>query len=113
MQYYLEESVGDLRTVLEAQILAWPQVTARRMFGCPAYLVDGRLFAFLVTEGVVLTQLRSSERKLLAEDFEIESFKVGEREIVRWTKVTLKDSQRLPRMMRFVQKSYEAALSNH
>ncbi len=113
MPYYLEESAGDLRGVLEAQILAWPQVTARRMFGCPAYLVDGRLFAFLVTDGIVLTQLRLSERKLLAEDFETAPFKAGEREIVRWTRVALKDSQRLPRIMRFVQRSYEAALSNH
>lgn len=111
MKYYSEEQAGQLRTALEERILGWSDVTTRRMFGCPAYSVEGRLFAFVVNDGIVLTQLRLRDRELLAEDFETESFVAGEREIERWTKVVT-TPERLSRLMRYVQRSYDAALAH-
>jgi hypothetical protein len=63
MNYYSEAQGGVLREALEAQVLHWPEVSARRMFGCPAYTADGRLFVFVVNEGLVLTQLRLHDGK--------------------------------------------------
>ena len=84
MQYYSEEEARELRAAFEKEVLTWPKVTTRRMFGCPAYVADGRLFAFLVIEGVVITQLRLKEKQTLAQDNQTEAFKAGERVIERW-----------------------------
>lgn len=110
MIYYVESEAKALRETFERKVLAWPKVTSRKMFGCPSYLADGKLFAFLVTEGVVITQVRKHDREILAEAFETEPFKAGEREISRWLKVTVDDLARLPRVIAYVEKSYETVL---
>jgi len=112
MQYYSELEDKERREALEKVILQWPGVTSRKMFGCPAYLVDRRLFAFLVSEGIVLTQIRRHERNLLSEDFPVQPFQAGEREIAHWTQVTFTNLYKLPRIMTFVRKSYEEATAH-
>ncbi len=111
MPYYIEEATQELRAAFEKQVLTWPKVTLKRMFGCPAYVADGRLFAFLVTEGVVITQLRRHEKHMLAQDNQTEPFKAGARVIERWTKVFITDPDALGRIMAFVRRSYETALT--
>lgn len=111
MQYYSEDEAKALREAFEKQVLYWPQVISRRMFGCPAYLADGRLFAFLVTGGVVITQLRLKDRQLVAEENPTEPFKAGERTIERWTQVTVTDPKAVGRIMAYVRKSYQTALN--
>ncbi|MBN1873111.1 MAG: hypothetical protein JXA33_02700 [Anaerolineae bacterium] len=111
MQYYDEARAGNLRKALEQQVLLWPEVTTRRMFGCPAYMADRRLFAFLVTEGIVMTQLRKVDRELLAEKYETEFFKVGEREMPNWFKVCIPHPNVLEYALHFVRRSYEIALT--
>jgi TfoX/Sxy family transcriptional regulator of competence genes len=110
MIYYTESEAKALREAFESQVLAWPRVTTRRMFGCPAYLVDGKLFAFLVTDGIVITQMRKRDREELGTHFVLQPFKAGEREIERWIQVTLDDLKRLERVMTLVRKSYETVL---
>ena len=56
MQYYNEEKMKNLRLKLEKEILSWPNVTTKKMYGCPCYKYKEKLFAFLVTDGVVLTK---------------------------------------------------------
>ena len=109
MHYYSESEGKERREAIEKIILQWPGVTSRKMFGCPAYMVNGRLFAFLISEGIVLTQIRHYERKLLGEDFPVQSFQAGEREIAHWTQVTFTNLHKLPRIMTFVRKSYDEA----
>ena len=113
MSHYSEEKRGTLRESLEYEILHWPHVSSRRMFGCPAYLVSGRLFAFLVNEGVVVTQLSKRQRSHARQLFETEPFQIDERPISRWLclsvpegEVTLSD---LRRLLRFIRYSYESA----
>jgi hypothetical protein len=110
MHYYVEDDARGLRQALEKEVLLWPQVLTRRMFGCPAYIADGRLFAFLVTEGVVITQLRRKDIETLAQDNQTEPFKAGERVITRWTKVFITDPAAVGRIMSFVRKSYQTAM---
>jgi TfoX/Sxy family transcriptional regulator of competence genes len=112
MDYYSEDEGRELREEFEERTLHWPKVTVRRMFGCPAYLADGKLFAFLVTDGVVITQIRKQERVAAASTFTTAPFKAGEREIERWVVVTLKDTQQLNRLMRLIRNSYETVLQN-
>lgn len=44
----------QLQTEIVANLMAWGQVEPRRMFGCDAYLVKGKLFAFFTDDGVVV-----------------------------------------------------------
>lgn len=110
MPYYIEDDARALRQAFEKEVLLWPQVITRRMLGCPAYVADGRLFAFLVTGGVVITQLRKKDKQMLAQDNQIEPFKAGERVIERWTKVLIADPASVGRIMGFVRKSYQTAM---
>lgn len=112
MEYYSEDEGKELREAFEALTLHWPMVTSRRMYGCPAYLADGRLFAFLVSDGVVITQIRKQDRETVAAIFTTAPFKAGEREIGRWVVITLEDVKQLKRLMKLVKKSYDTVLQN-
>jgi TfoX/Sxy family transcriptional regulator of competence genes len=112
MIYYTESEGGRLREIVERQILHWPKVTTRKMFGCPAYLAEGKLFAFVVNAGIVITQIRKRDRETLAQAFTTAPFKAGEREISRWVQVTIEDPDGMERVMRLVRKSYETVLSD-
>ena len=57
MKYYDEEKMHDIRLKIDKEVLSWSNVTTKKMFGCPCYKYKDKLFAFLVTEGVVLTKL--------------------------------------------------------
>ena len=65
MKWYIEEETKELREAFEKEILQWPQVNCKRMFGCPCYLANGKMFAGLVTKGLILTKLNDSEKEEL------------------------------------------------
>jgi len=113
MSHYSEEKRGTLRKSLEHEILQWPDVSSRLMFGCPAYLVSGRLFAFLVNEGVVVTQLSKRQRSHARQLFDTEPFQIDERPISRWLCVSVPEGETthsdLHRLLRFIRYSYESA----
>ena len=50
-----------------ARMMTWANVEPRRMFGCDAYLVGGRLFAFFQDEGVVVKVPSPRREELLAD----------------------------------------------
>lgn len=110
MRYYSESDMEDLRTKLEAEVLAWPKTAARRMFGCPSYQAAGKLFAFLVTDGLVLTHLPPKDQERLARLRGAGPFRAGTRTVQRWVKVSAKERRDLERLLPFIRRSYEAAL---
>ena len=65
MKHYHDPQANEMRRLLEQEILHWPNVSSKKLFGCPGYQAGGKLFAFLVTDGVVLTQLEEAEREAL------------------------------------------------
>ena len=110
MMYYDEAEAEILRVAFEKEVMSWSRITKRKMFGCPAYLADGKLFAFLVTNGVVITQIRLRDRKAISEIFVTDTFKAGEREIKRWLMITIDQPEKIKRIIRLVRKSYQFAL---
>ncbi len=110
MKYYSEEETGELRRAFESEIVRWPRVDSRKMFGCPCYLANGRLFAFLVTGGLVITQLSQSDREELSRLRQTSAFHTGGKIYRSWVTVPVEDSGDLDEIMSFVSKSYEAAL---
>lgn len=59
------KGISALQEELGALLMGWPQVDTRRMFGCQAFLVGGKLFAFLTEGGVVLKLPVSRREELL------------------------------------------------
>lgn len=110
MKYYSEEDTRDLRLAFEKQILCWPRVSTKKMFGCPCYKADGRLFAFLVTDGIVITKLSQPERKTLSHQYQATFFQAGKKVVQNWLRFQLKNQKELDKIMPFVKRSYKSAI---
>jgi len=106
-----EKISEELLKLLEDELLNWPKVTSRLMFGYPSYQVEGRLFAFLADRGIVLTQLLKSDREKLGEQQAVSEFQAGERTIEHWVQVSLDNKRELNLVMPFLRKSYDIALT--
>lgn len=57
---------GSVSDLLETVLRTWEGVEKRRMFGCDAYLVRGRMFGFLGDMGLVLKPPRRERDAWLA-----------------------------------------------
>jgi TfoX/Sxy family transcriptional regulator of competence genes len=112
LKWYIEEETKELRQALEKKILGWDKVTFKKMFGCPCYLANGKMFVGLVTKGVVITKLDESERKELKEIQEISSFKVGKKILKKWVRLKI-DPSNLKTMLPFIEKSYKRAMNEN
>jgi TfoX/Sxy family transcriptional regulator of competence genes len=108
-KWYIEEQTKELRQTLEKVILSWYKVTYKKMFGCPCYLANGKMFVGLVTKGIVITKLDESERKELKKIRETQPFNVGRKILKKWVRLNI-DPMDLKSIMSFIEKSYEHAL---
>jgi len=86
IKYYSEEDTRDLRLALEDRVLNWSKVTTKKMFGCPCYQVMGKIFIFLVTKGIVITQLTEVEIDDLSQKYETGFFQAGKKIVKKWIK---------------------------
>ncbi|MFX1299799.1 MAG: hypothetical protein ACFFAL_06880 [Promethearchaeota archaeon] len=110
MKLYNEELMKELRQSFEEEILQQPHVKTKRMFGCPSYTAKDKLFAFLVTEGLVLTNLPDSEREAALERPEVQPFQHNQRVMKRWVRIPVASEKILGDIMPLVMKSYETSL---
>jgi hypothetical protein len=111
MKYYSEEDMTDIRAAFEDKVLIWPEVTTRKMFGCPCYKARNKLFAFLVTDGVVLTKLSEAEWGALSDKYHIEPFQAGKRTVKHWPRVTVENIDELDQIFEYAKKSYNNVLA--
>jgi hypothetical protein len=109
MKYYLEDETKEIRLALEAEILKWYKVDFKKMFGCPCYTVNGKLFVFLVTKGIVITRLGEEDIAELSMNHNTVSFRGGNKEMKNWRQISLNNPEELYPLMRFVKKSYDEA----
>jgi TfoX/Sxy family transcriptional regulator of competence genes len=108
LKWYIEEETKELRQDLEKEILKWPQVDYKKMFGCPCYLVNGKMFAGLVTKGLIITKLNETEKEELQKIKPIRPFIAGKKIIKSWVHLEL-DHNELKKIMPYVNKSYNRA----
>jgi hypothetical protein len=108
---YHEELSGPLRETFEREVLAWPDVTQKKMFGCPAYRAAGTLFAFLIDDAVVLTQVPEDERAEVAERLDARPFQPGAHAITCWLAVPFDESRSVRRLLDDVRNAYQVALN--
>ena len=106
MQYYNEEKMKTLRLKIEKEILSWPHVTTKKMFGCPCYKYNDKLFAFLVTDGVVLTKASEQDKIKLSKEFTIKPFKAVTRTMKGWPQIPVDETSDLKKIIPFIKNSY-------
>ena len=111
MKLYAEERMREIRKEFEAKILDRPEVATKKMFGCPSYTAKGKLFAFLVTKGIVLTKLSDDERVDALNLPDSMLFEHNNRIVKKWIRVSIADNSDLNQIMDLVEKSYENALT--
>ena len=110
MKYYSEDDTRELRLALEGEIFTWKEVSKKKRFGCPCYQAKGRLFVFLVTKGIVITQLQPADIGAISRLYESSFFKAGKKIVSKWPRIPLRDKEDLEKLMPFVRRSYEEAL---
>jgi predicted DNA-binding protein (MmcQ/YjbR family) len=106
MQYYNEEKMQSLRLKIEKEILSWPDVTTKKMYGCPCYKYKEKLFAFLVTDGVVLTKASEQDKLKLSKEFSIKPFKAATRTMKGWPQIPVDEKSDLKKIIPFIKNSY-------
>ena len=106
MQYYNEEKMQSLRLKIEKEILTWPDVNTKKMYGCPCYKYKEKLFAFLVTDGVVLTKLSEKDKMKLSKEFKIKPFQASTRTMKGWPQIPVGETSELVKIIPFIKKSY-------
>jgi predicted DNA-binding protein (MmcQ/YjbR family) len=107
MQYYNEEKMRNFRLRIEEEILSWPNVTTKKMYGCPCYKNKEKLFAFLVTDGVVLTKASEQDKIKLSKEFEIRPFQAGKRTMNKWPQINVDETTELEKIIPYVKNSYD------
>lgn len=98
---------NQLQAELAARLMDWPGVDARRMFGCDAFLVRGRLFAFFSDQGVVTKPTSALRQRLLEEG--ATPFRVRQGvPFGQWVYIPLADSPALQQAFLAVEESYRS-----
>jgi predicted DNA-binding protein (MmcQ/YjbR family) len=106
MQYYHEEKMRNFRLKIEKEILNWPEVTTKKMYGCPCYKYKDKLFAFLVTDGIVLTKASEQDKMKLSKEFSIKPFQAATRTMKNWPQIPVDETSDLEKIIPFIKNSY-------
>jgi predicted DNA-binding protein (MmcQ/YjbR family) len=110
MKYYSEDEMKDIREAFEKEVLGWPDIGTKKMFGCPCYKHKEKLFAFLVTDGLVMTKLDEDSRAKLSKSHKVSPFSTGNRDVKAWVQVQVTDKKVLKKLYPYVRKSYDSVL---
>jgi hypothetical protein len=106
MKYYDEEKMHNFRLKIEKEILSWPNVSTKKMFGCPCYKYKEKLFAFIVTDGIVLTKVNDKDKIKLSNEFKIKSFQAVTKIMKNWPQIPISENSDIKRIITFIKKSY-------
>ena len=105
MKYYDDAVMRERRVAFEKRLGTSLGISMKKMFGCPCYKIVGRLFAFLVTDGLVLTQLEDQDRNKLLDEYCGEPFQAGKKIVHTWVQVPLDSQDQLADYWPFVRRS--------
>jgi len=104
-------SRNDKYTVVDAAIRAMPAVTSKRMFGAEAFFTNGRMFAFLFDEVIVL-KLPESDRQTVLDTRTARPFLTHENApFGRWVEATIQGTEAASRAIRLAASAHALAQS--
>jgi TfoX/Sxy family transcriptional regulator of competence genes len=75
------------KQALDALLLGWPDVTAGKMFGYPAYFVNGKMFACVYGEGVGVKVSEELANTLLKNDNVVPFQPMGKPRMREWVQI--------------------------
>jgi hypothetical protein len=110
VHYYDEQKMKEFRVKIEKEILDWPDVTTRKMYGCPCYKYKDKLFAFLVTDGVVLTKTSEQDKTKLSQEFAIKPFQTATRTMKGWPQIPVDGTTDIGKIISFIKNSYNQSI---
>lgn len=106
-------SRNDKHTVVDAAIRAMPAVSAKRMFGAEAFFTNGRMFAFLFDEAIVL-KLPESDRQSVLDTRAARPFLTHENApFGRWVEATIQGTEAASRAIQLAASAHALAQSPH
>ena len=76
------------------------------MYGCPCYKNKEKLFAFFVTDGVVLTKASEQTKIQLSKEFKIKPFQSATRTMKSWSQIPIDETSDLKKIISFIKDSY-------
>lgn len=103
-----EIDVDALREAVAALVDGWPDIDETVMFGCPSFRADGELFAVVSDQGLSLTKLPDDERDRLADDYGVQPFDAGGRQVSGWATVAVVP-EAVETLEEYVRASYDVA----
>ncbi|TXT60985.1 MAG: hypothetical protein BAJALOKI3v1_840003 [Promethearchaeota archaeon] len=106
MKYYSEDQMKNIRMKVEEEVLKWEGISTTKMFGCPCYKVNDKLFGFLVTSGIVLTKFPKQEKPRISQEFDTGPFRAGNRTMRDWVQIPIHNKDLVPQILPFLRKSY-------
>ena len=109
MKYYDDARMRAVRVKLESDILKWPGVVSKEMMGCLCYFRGKKFFAFLITNGIVITKLTKEDRAALSKTAKSKPFEMAGKTASSWAQIALKGPAELRPLMPYIRKSYDAA----
>jgi TfoX/Sxy family transcriptional regulator of competence genes len=109
MNIYHEEKMDHIKEAFEADVLLLPEVTPRKMMGCPCYMAGNKMFATIVDDAIVITRLEEEERAELEAELGAGPFTHGSKIMTKWSKVPIEKEEDLKDILPYVMRSYEAA----
>jgi hypothetical protein len=109
MKLFDDRAGRELRRSFDELVSTWHGVESKLMLGCPSYTVEGRLFAVLVTDAVVLTRVPDEHRERMSRAFEVKPFETDTRTVDKCVRVS-DDDEQLERLLPYIETSYQTAL---
>ena len=110
MTFYDETHMKSLREAFEKEVLPWENIEQKKMFGCPCVKAAGKLFAFLVNDGIVLTKLTEEQRNKALKTLGGGPFKTPSRTMKKWTLIPFTNIKDLEPILDYIRLSYENVL---
>ena len=99
--------MNNLRLRIEKEVLSWPDVTTKKMYGCPCYKYKKKLFAFMVTDGVVLTKASEQNKVKLSKEFSVKPFQAATRTMKNWPQIFIDETSDIQKIIPFIKNSYK------
>ena len=106
MKYYDEEKMKNIRLKIEEELLSWSDVKTRKMYGCPCYKNKEKMFAFLVTDGIVLTKPSEKDKLDLSKKYDVKPFQAGNRTMKNWPQIFIDEKSDIKKLLPFIKNSY-------
>lgn len=100
----------EIRSAFEKKVLSWPKVTKHMTFGCPSYQANGKTFAILVTNGVLVTRIDQTTDDVHVDLCQNGTNHVKQRNIEHWIRVPVMDKDEIDQIIPIVKKSSEIVL---